>query len=202
MKLVMILQKGGVGGPLVNVIESLLPCSEAPIFCFHSTLVMNVVTSKGVSCFYPNWTLKDKGVVNRASGLAAWILASRNREHREHQGLAKYRKRGYAIHDDCEIFHKTNATTCAACSPVVKSWDSGISMTFKPGDTFTPTGRVYCWSLGQRMLELKKLFWRDRGAVIFVQGDGDGRAMVYDGYEKVKRWLTKDGVKRFWPGSM
>ncbi|KAJ3526763.1 hypothetical protein NMY22_g10040 [Coprinellus aureogranulatus] len=201
MKNVVVLQKGGVGGPILNVIESLLPCSEAPIFCFHSTAVMNVVTSKGVSCFYPEWTLQDKGVVNRASGLTAWKAAERNREHREHKGLTKYRERGYTIHEDCGSLHKPGEKICEACGPFAMNWDAGLSMTFKQGGTFAVTGRIFCWRLGQRLEELKKLFWKDRGAVIIVQGDGDGRALVYDGYLKVKRLLTREGVRRFFPST-
>jgi hypothetical protein len=49
----------------INILKSSLPCTEAPVFFFHSTLVMNVLTAKGVICFYPQWTLKHCGTQTR-----------------------------------------------------------------------------------------------------------------------------------------
>jgi hypothetical protein len=57
---IVVLSKPGWGCK-INVLESSLPCAEAPVFFFHSTLVMNVLTAKGVICFYPQWTLRNCG---------------------------------------------------------------------------------------------------------------------------------------------
>lgn len=199
MKDVVLLQKGGEGGPVANVIESILPCAEAPVFCFHSTIVMNVVTARGVICYYPQWTLHNEGeygdekghqrrtedintgVVNRASGIRAWETKEKSKEN---DALWKYRDRGYVLHDDCEVLHGKGDRDCDACRKKMRNWDEGMVMTFNKGDTFTPTDRLFCWRLGEQPREKRKLFWRDRGTAIVVQGDGDGRAYVYDGRAK------------------
>lgn len=48
-------------GKHINIIESSVPSAIAPIFAFHSTLLMNVVTARGVLCFYPSMTLLGFG---------------------------------------------------------------------------------------------------------------------------------------------
>ncbi|KAJ3503406.1 hypothetical protein NMY22_g18260 [Coprinellus aureogranulatus] len=193
MKSVTLLRKGE-NGPFLNIIESLLPCAEAPIFCFHSTVVMNAVTAEGAICFYPDWTLKNKGVVNRASGLVAWEGREQNKEHK---GLKKYRERKYVIHEDCTNLHEGGARTCDACGTRMREWRAGLSMTFNDGDTFEVASRTFCWRLGHK--KNRGIFWRDRGALVLVQGDGDGRGIIYDGLRKRMEWVTSDDVVRWFP---
>lgn len=60
MKSVTILEKQG---KKINVIEASVSCAVAPLFAFHSTLVMNAVTAGGVVCYYPSTTMQGIGVL-------------------------------------------------------------------------------------------------------------------------------------------
>ncbi|KAJ3534436.1 hypothetical protein NMY22_g6926 [Coprinellus aureogranulatus] len=194
MKEVVEMQKEEEGSPLrtLNVIESALPCAEAPLFGFHSTVVMNAVTATGVVSFYPEWTVESKGVVNRASGIVAWKTKEQKKEQ---SALEKYRiERGYTIEDDCKAFHAKGQEECKACQRRMRSSDEGTSMAFERGGTFSISGRPFCWKLGQQPREAKKMFWTDRGVTILVQGNGDGRAYYYDGLAKETLCLTKEAL--------
>ncbi|KAJ3502669.1 hypothetical protein NMY22_g18512 [Coprinellus aureogranulatus] len=209
MKEVVAMQKGeGTTLKTLNVIESILPCAEAPLFCFHSTIVMNAVTATGIVSYYPEWTLANKGgfdiklwndksdartgVVNRASGIVAW---NTKEQRKEQSALEKYRtKRGYQIEDDCEVFHERGKEECQACQAKMRNWSQGLSMAFDRGRSFRISGRRFCWKLGEQPREAEYMFWNDRGATILVQGDGDGRAYFYDGLAKETLCLTREAL--------
>ncbi|KAJ3514809.1 hypothetical protein NMY22_g14623 [Coprinellus aureogranulatus] len=141
-------------------------------------------------------TLRNEGVVNRASGLRAWETKEQDKEA---EALKKYRNRGYVLHNDCVELHGENDTECEVCSRWFKRWNQGVTMMFEQGGMFKQTSRIFGWRLGQQPREKDKMFWKDRGVSIVVQGDGDGRAYVYDGLAKKTLMLYAERVAHlFW----
>lgn len=52
------------GEKKVDVIITHWTCTLAPIFQFHSTVVMNYITARSVICLYPRWTTASKGLIH------------------------------------------------------------------------------------------------------------------------------------------
>jgi hypothetical protein len=68
------------------------------IFMFHSTLVMNFASHKGVYCAFPDLTFANTGLANPT------CLQENCAAHRTRQALQKYRDRGFTITTDlCDV---------------------------------------------------------------------------------------------------
>ncbi|KAJ3525114.1 hypothetical protein NMY22_g10707 [Coprinellus aureogranulatus] len=182
----------------INIIESAVPCAEAPIFLFHSTVVMNFLTSKGVTCLYPHWTLNSKGVVNHRSGRQDWLA----NEEKETRVLDKYRDRGYTIAEDCADLHAQDRDDCEVCSLELSvSAHKSLVMPFDKGTTLLTSTRSFAWRLGSfDTLEVRfglATELLDRGAIVLVEGDGDGRAYLYDGLTKTVKQASASTIARY-----
>ncbi|KAJ3515329.1 hypothetical protein NMY22_g14482 [Coprinellus aureogranulatus] len=170
-------------GTKINLVESSLPSSEAPVLVFHSTQVMNFITAKGVVCLYPEWTTKMKGIVCHPAGRVRW----KENEAKEELVLTKYRKRGYEMTENCADLHVEGARVCSVCTPL---WtginDEAKSMVFEGTGLAAPLRRRYMWRLGGYHHSVHTLpngqsTVQQRGAMVVVQGDNAGRMLLYKG---------------------
>ncbi|KAJ8580434.1 hypothetical protein M405DRAFT_706132, partial [Rhizopogon salebrosus TDB-379] len=78
------------GKRAIDVVVTGHQSSLAPIFHFHSTIVMNYISADTICCVYPLWTSKNRGLVNPRLykwDLNLWALDS----------LMKYTRRGFAL---------------------------------------------------------------------------------------------------------
>ena len=87
-KNVLTLKRDGKGEKIdVIVAEAHVPTT---ITQFHSTVVMNYITSYGIICLYPEWTMRKNGLVTR--------------KNMPHQILKKYQGRGFKMaHTSAEL---------------------------------------------------------------------------------------------------
>ncbi|KAJ3518796.1 hypothetical protein NMY22_g13503 [Coprinellus aureogranulatus] len=92
-------------GTMVNVIRSTTSSPFAPLAFFHSTLVMNFISARGVVCAYPKLTLKRKGLMNIHT-----MPALRPIPQRTLLALVKYQERGYRFVQGQENDTSYNAT--------------------------------------------------------------------------------------------
>ncbi|KAJ3540003.1 hypothetical protein NMY22_g4487 [Coprinellus aureogranulatus] len=191
----------------IKVMESAMPCAEAPTFFSHSTLLMNVVTAKGAFCYYPEFTLNDvgqrvafnvladadvrTGVIHFVAGYIHW-LREEDEERSAHQ---KYRERGYRLELSCKELHATlRGDVCSVCTNDFRSWRAGaIRLPFRQGDILDPAGRGYVWRLGGDATENRG--WRDRGAVVLVQGNLPDHGYLYDGLNSVLGCVTRETME-------
>ncbi|KAH6876921.1 hypothetical protein BKA70DRAFT_1025738, partial [Coprinopsis sp. MPI-PUGE-AT-0042] len=54
-------------GKKINVITSFLSSALIPILLFHSTLLMNWISHDGITCLYPELTLRRRGAVKQST---------------------------------------------------------------------------------------------------------------------------------------
>ncbi|KAJ7764354.1 hypothetical protein B0H16DRAFT_1239364, partial [Mycena metata] len=80
------------GTKKLNLITTKGENAISAIFQFHSTIVMNALTSGGLYCAYPSLTLRHKGVANLTSLLRDTSYSTRTRSCYD-----KYRSRGVEI---------------------------------------------------------------------------------------------------------
>lgn len=147
-----------VTGTTVNVIESTTESPLTPIFFFHSTVVMNVVSADGVTSFYPSLTNDKKGElirlssrsgIDRALGLCNFLDDSRRR--RNEHALAKYRTRGYSFIKCCDRVgdHQCGGRDRACLQKLRQVADAGVcSLPFNPDRECVFFPRVL-WKLGR-----------------------------------------------------
>ncbi|KAG1812784.1 uncharacterized protein BJ212DRAFT_1199556, partial [Suillus subaureus] len=75
----------------VDIIVTNLTLAAAPIFQFHSTVIMNFISAECIFCAYPMWTLNMAGLIHpRMYKQDATNLTTIS-------GLAKYMKRGFSL---------------------------------------------------------------------------------------------------------
>ncbi|TEB27296.1 hypothetical protein FA13DRAFT_1712673 [Coprinellus micaceus] len=80
-----------LSGDKINVIQSRSSSAVAPIAFFHSTIVMNFISSDTVVCGYPSLTLRGQGLMN------AQTMPPLRAVKREVSAVAKYQRRGYTF---------------------------------------------------------------------------------------------------------
>ncbi|KAJ7028261.1 hypothetical protein C8F04DRAFT_964303 [Mycena alexandri] len=123
------------------------------IFRFHSTVVMNFLSSSGIYCAYPTLTLNNLAVPN--SGL---MICEVRTAQRCRQCFEKYRERGIRFETDPRSFPGHEIHTCsvdAECPFTVRSTEDGKGLFI---ELFEPTAseaeyiaeHTYCtiWALG------------------------------------------------------
>lgn len=189
---VVVMKKSGTGWA-VNVMESAMPCAEAPLFASHSTLVMNAVTSAGVICFYPEYTLLGRGegettayvdcyslklsaVTHFAGGYVDWVRDG----DVERAALEKYRRRGYTTYITCKEVHGGHSKECSICTLDFRAWHEGVAwFSYRAGEGLRPSGAAFVWRLGGDATSDRG--WRDRGALVLAEGDEESQGVLYDG---------------------
>lgn len=143
----------------INVIESSTRSAHAPILLFHSTVVMNFVSSKGIGMFYP--TLTTKGIGKRRNSLMIGErmidlkftgLVNRVYRHMNAQciaGVLKYMRRGFVMHDLCVDHHGNDHSGRHECHHKVRCIGDGSMSTvsFVEGGAVEVTP-VIRWCLG------------------------------------------------------
>ncbi|TEB24047.1 hypothetical protein FA13DRAFT_1714959 [Coprinellus micaceus] len=80
-----------LSGDKINVIQSKSSSAVAPIAFFHSTIVMNFISSDTVVCGYPSLTLRGQGLMN------AQTMPPLRAVKQEVSAVAKYQRRGYSF---------------------------------------------------------------------------------------------------------
>lgn len=111
-------------GPIkLNLIVSSSDSAIEPIFHFHSTLVMNFISSLGIFCAYPDLTFKRRGVVNmgrreyRVADLATIDC------------IRKYQQRDFFLSPTINLWTDTAGHACTrdpSCPHTIRSiYDSG-----------------------------------------------------------------------------
>lgn len=107
----------------LNVIASTSDNALEPIFHFHSTVVMNFISSLGVFCAYPNMTLNRRGLVN------ADVHLRGQSEETISRCFDKYRSRGFTINttlNDWEDMDGHRCTQDPSCPHTLRSvYDRG-----------------------------------------------------------------------------
>ncbi|KAJ3529353.1 hypothetical protein NMY22_g9034 [Coprinellus aureogranulatus] len=172
----------------INVIESSVPSAVAPLFLFHSTVVMNAVTGSGIVCFHPQLTLNMKGVANHPSGRQQWL----KNELKETALLDKYRVRGFDVQEDCRKHHKGGSSECLVCSAGWTRWrDSAVYASFIEGEQVELPGPQVMWKAGGYGCKVERtglpgpfpsIRTIQRGAVVLILDRlYDGKAYLYDG---------------------
>lgn len=77
----------------INVITSTTDNALEPLFHFHSTALMNFISSTGIYCAYPTLTLSYRSLPN------ANVLVRGQKEGSLNKCLDKYRERGFTVFD-------------------------------------------------------------------------------------------------------
>lgn len=90
----------------LNVISSTTDNPLEPIFHFHSTVVMNFISSVGIFCAYPTLTLKRRGLVNAEIYERGQSISAIN------ACLDKYRQRGFSLSHTLGEWNDMDRHTC------------------------------------------------------------------------------------------
>lgn len=92
-------------GKKINVMTCTGDSAVMAIFSFHSTIVMNFISSYGIYCAYPGLTLSKQA-------LPTSKYFGRMRAHVERRCFRKYRERGYMIEESLDKHLLAERHTC------------------------------------------------------------------------------------------
>lgn len=124
----------------VDIIVTNLSSAIAPIFQFHSTIVMNFISADVVFCGYPVWTLNMLGLIHPRT------YKQNGTNYATIKGLAKYMERGFTLYSDiCELSpHDSRCVKTYYCPHTSRSTnDKGkLAWEFRQAKMDTTEGNV------------------------------------------------------------
>ncbi|KAG1792674.1 uncharacterized protein HD556DRAFT_1444348 [Suillus plorans] len=124
----------------VDIIVTNLASAVAPVFQFHSTIVMNFISADVIFCAYPAWTLDMLGLIHPRT------YKQNGTNYATIQGLAKYMQRGFTLYSDIGELspHDNRCVKTYYCPHVSRSTnDKGkLAWEFKRTERDTAKGKV------------------------------------------------------------
>ncbi|KAJ7502475.1 hypothetical protein B0H11DRAFT_1663994, partial [Mycena galericulata] len=93
------------GSKKINVMTCAGDSALPAIFEFHSTVVMNFISSHGLYCAYPHLTMAEQGIPS-----SSYFAETRSQTSR--RLLRKYRERGYVIEEKLDDHLSAVGHTC------------------------------------------------------------------------------------------
>ncbi|KAJ7482354.1 hypothetical protein B0H11DRAFT_1724011 [Mycena galericulata] len=138
----------------INVMICEGECAILPVFSFHSTIVMNFISSYGIYCAYPELTVAKRGI-STSKYLTDPPFSQ------ERHCFAKYRDRGYIITQKIDDHLQNNRHTCfehPSCPLAIRSLYDGVGAFVRfanpstihesKGDFIYDSKHSALWSLG------------------------------------------------------